>query len=86
MLALRVSAAGLGQGNNHHALVSSAKFSAQPWQFDIGRLYIRMLCALRLARVKKIAPRLYRDPTIDEDTVEALTTHRSHMPSEYRLR
>ena len=29
--------------NNHHAFPSSAKFSVQRWEFDIGWLYIRVL-------------------------------------------
>lgn len=37
--------------NNHHADPRSAKFGAQWWEFDIGWLYIRLLSALRLAKV-----------------------------------
>ncbi len=73
--------------NNHHAFPSSAKFSVQAWEFDIGWLYIRVLCAFGLARVKKIAPRLYRDPkksSIDEGTAQAVTTHRLRVLSDYR--
>ena len=53
--------------NNHHAFASSAKFSCQPWEFDIGWLYIRILSALGLARVKKIAPK----PVLNRAKVEA---------------
>ncbi len=73
--------------NNHHAFPGSAKFSVRAWEFDIGWLYIRVLCALGLARVKKIAPRLYRDPkksSIDEGTAQAVTTHRLRVLSDYR--
>ncbi|MCI0463413.1 MAG: transposase, partial [Gemmataceae bacterium] len=72
--------------NNHHAFASSARFSTQPWEFDIGWWYIRVLCALGLARVKKIAPRLYRDPRkslIDEDTVRAVTSCRLQVLWDY---
>lgn len=37
--------------NNHHADPRSAKFKARWYEFDIGWVYIRILAALRLARV-----------------------------------
>jgi stearoyl-CoA desaturase (delta-9 desaturase) len=37
--------------NNHHADPRSAKFKARWWEFDIGWMYIRILSALRLAKV-----------------------------------
>jgi stearoyl-CoA desaturase (Delta-9 desaturase) len=37
--------------NNHHADPRSAKFSAKPFEFDIGWLYIRLLSAVNLAKV-----------------------------------
>lgn len=72
--------------NNHHAFASSAKFSSRPWEFDISWFYIRILCALGLARVKKVAPTLYRHPSksrIDKDTMQAITTHRLEVVSDY---
>lgn len=72
--------------NNHHAFASSARFSSQAWEFDIGWWYIRALRALGLARVKKIAPRLYRNPRkslIDEDTVRAVASCRLQVLSDY---
>lgn len=44
--------------NNHHAYASSAKFSIKKWEIDIGWGYIKLLSALKLARVKKTVPRL----------------------------
>lgn len=44
--------------NNHHAYGTSAKFSSKWYEFDIGWGYIRILQALRLAQVKKVAPKL----------------------------
>lgn len=38
--------------NNHHKNPRSAKFSVNPWEFDIGWLYIRTLVFLGLAKVK----------------------------------
>ncbi|WP_153144842.1 fatty acid desaturase [Dechloromonas sp. H13] len=42
--------------NNHHAFATSAKLSSRWYEFDIGWMYIRILAALGLARVKKLAP------------------------------
>ena len=38
--------------NNHHAFPCSARFAVQRWELDIGWLWIRLLRALRLARVR----------------------------------
>ncbi|MGH8582631.1 MAG: DesA family fatty acid desaturase [Gammaproteobacteria bacterium] len=72
--------------NNHHAFAGSAKFSSKPWEFDIGWFYIRILCACGLARVKKVAPRLYRNrgkTAIDEDTVQTIRTYRLQVLADY---
>jgi stearoyl-CoA desaturase (delta-9 desaturase) len=72
--------------NNHHAFASSAKFSAKWWELDLGWVYIRLLQALRLARVKKIAPRLYRrveKPGVDLDTVRAVIGNRLQVMADY---
>lgn len=42
--------------NNHHSFATSAKLSNRWYEFDIGWMYIRILCVLGLARVKKLAP------------------------------
>ncbi|RQO61242.1 acyl-CoA desaturase [Variovorax sp. KBW07] len=42
--------------NNHHAFPASAKLSSKWFEFDIGWLYIRVLQALGLAKVKHVAP------------------------------
>ncbi|SCX76810.1 Fatty-acid desaturase [Thiohalorhabdus denitrificans] len=42
--------------NNHHGYLTSAKFSARKWEFDIGWLYLRVLSALGLAEIKVVAP------------------------------
>jgi stearoyl-CoA desaturase (delta-9 desaturase) len=38
--------------NNHHLDPASAKLSRQPWEFDIGWFYVRILCFLRLAQLR----------------------------------
>lgn len=37
--------------NNHHLDPASPKFSRNWWEFDIGWMYIRILCWLRLAKL-----------------------------------
>jgi len=72
--------------NNHHAFASSAKFSCQPWEFDIGWVYIRFLAALGLARVKKVAPKpvLNRDKVeADHETVRAIISNRFQVMAQY---
>jgi small-conductance mechanosensitive channel len=44
--------------NNHHAYGTSAKFSAQWYEVDLGWLYIRALSAVGLAKVRRVAPKL----------------------------
>jgi stearoyl-CoA desaturase (delta-9 desaturase) len=46
--------------NNHHAYVASARLSSRWWEIDIGWIYIRALAFLRLATVRRVAPRLRR--------------------------
>jgi stearoyl-CoA desaturase (Delta-9 desaturase) len=72
--------------NNHHAFASSAKLSNRWYEFDIGWLYIRVLAALGLARVKKVAPtpRLGAlRPQVDAGTLQALITHRYDLLARY---
>jgi stearoyl-CoA desaturase (delta-9 desaturase) len=72
--------------NNHHAFASSAKLSSKWWEFDIGWFYIRLLSLLGLARVKKLAPRPWFEPSksgIDVDTVRAILTNHLHVMARY---
>ena len=65
--------------NNHHAYGSSAKFSSRWWEFDLGWAYIRLLAMLRLATVRKVAPKLVMTqakPVPDLATLQAVITHR----------
>lgn len=73
--------------NNHHAFPSSARFSVRRFEFDVGWLYIRVLAALRLARVRRVypRPRLASHPArIDFDAVRAVVTNRLHVLRAYR--
>ncbi len=72
--------------NNHHAYPSSAKLSNKWWELDLGWLYIRTLNLLRLAKIKKIAPKVHSDANkhlIDMDTVRAMARHRFHIIKVY---
>ncbi|HKE96730.1 MAG TPA: fatty acid desaturase, partial [Povalibacter sp.] len=72
--------------NNHHAFPSSAKFSVQRWEFDIGWLYIRVFQAFGLARVIRVAPepaRVAPRVHIDLETVRAVIVNRMHVLREY---
>ena len=72
--------------NNHHAYASSARFSNRWFEFDIGWAYIRIMQAMGLAQVKKVAPkvRLDNDKTsCDLATVQAVITHRYEILSRY---
>ncbi len=72
--------------NNHHAFASSARFSVQWYEFDVGWLYIRILSALGLARVKKLAPRMVEVPgkgEPDADTVSAVLANRFQVMGQY---
>lgn len=72
--------------NNHHAFPSSAKFSVQRWEFDIGWLYIRIFQALGLAKVLRVAPepaRVAPRKHIDLETVRAVIVNRMHVLREY---
>ena len=72
--------------NNHHAFATSAKLSAKWYEFDIGWFYIRMMQALGLARVKKVAPTprfSAPKPAIDQETLAAIITHRYDVLARY---
>lgn len=72
--------------NNHHAFPSSAKFSVQRWEFDIGWLYIRIFKTLGLARVLRVAPEPAKvEPRvqIDLENVRAVIVNRMHVLRDY---
>jgi stearoyl-CoA desaturase (Delta-9 desaturase) len=72
--------------NNHHAFPRSARFSMQPWEFDMGWMWIRIFRFFGLARVLKEAPAPRIEPKprgLDADTLQALFTNRLHVLREY---
>jgi stearoyl-CoA desaturase (delta-9 desaturase) len=72
--------------NNHHTYPTSAKLSVKPYEFDIGWMYISILQAFGLAKVKKTPPKAaYGDvrPVADEKTLEALIANRYEIMASY---
>ncbi|MEQ1813453.1 MAG: fatty acid desaturase [Candidatus Nitrotoga sp.] len=72
--------------NNHHAYASSAKLSSKWYELDIGWVYIRALAALKLAQVKKLAPkvRLNRNKIhCDLETLQAVIVNRYEITARY---
>ncbi len=72
--------------NNHHAFPTSAKFSVQWYEFDLGWAYIRALSALGLARPKKLPPKVRLDPSkseVDAQTLQAVALNRYEVLARY---
>ena len=72
--------------NNHHTYATSAKLSNKWYEFDMGWMYIRVLSALGLATVKKVAPvaRLATEKTVpDFETLQAVLTNRYEVMARF---
>ncbi len=72
--------------NNHHTYPTSAKFSVKRWEFDLGWIYIRLLQFLKLARIKRVPPKLTETPGklhADIDTLAAIITNRFQVMARY---
>jgi len=68
--------------NNHHAYPFSARMSNKWWEFDLGWCYLRLLAAVGLARIRRVAPRVRLEPgrlRIDAETVQAVVRNRFHI-------
>jgi len=69
--------------NNHHAFPTSAKFSMRRHEVDMGWLHLKVLSALGLAKIRRVAnpPELESTsravPEIDE--LRAIIVHRMHV-------
>src|SRR5881394_1338990 len=69
--------------NNHHAFPTSAKFSMRRHEVDMGWLHLKVLAALGLAKIRRVAnpPELENTsramPEIDE--LRAIIVHRMHV-------
>ena len=72
--------------NNHHAYPTSAKLSNKWYEFDIGWLYIRILEAFQLAKVKHVPPAPHftaPKPAVDPDTLQAIIDCRYEVLARY---
>ncbi|CAB3786416.1 hypothetical protein LMG28688_02265 [Paraburkholderia caffeinitolerans] len=72
--------------NNHHTFATSAKLSNKWYEFDIGWMYIRMMQAVGLAKVKKVAPtpRLTKGKLVaDHETLQAVLSNRYEVMASY---
>ncbi len=72
--------------NNHHTFPTSAKLSSKWFEFDLGWTYIRILSALGLAKVLRVAPvPKVTAPRagIDVQTLQAVIANRYDLLSRY---
>src|SRR3989440_12447575 len=72
--------------NNHHAYPSSAKLSNRWFELDVGWLYLRLLEAAGLARVKRIPPKarfVAPRPAVGLHTPQAIIVHRYLVRASY---
>jgi len=72
--------------NNHHSFATSAKLSNRWYEFDIGWMYICILAALGMARVKKVAPvpkLLQPRAIVDLNMLEAVINNRYDLLARY---
>ncbi|MBY0377403.1 MAG: transposase, partial [Gammaproteobacteria bacterium] len=71
--------------NNHHAFGASAKLSVRKFEFDIGWMYIRVLQFCKLAKPRRVIPKLEQTyaKDIDVSTLTTLLTHKFHFLKQY---
>ncbi len=72
--------------NNHHAYPTSAKLSNKWYEVDLGWMYIRILEALGLAKVKHVAPTPHfaaPKTAVDPDTLQAIIRCRYDVLATY---
>jgi stearoyl-CoA desaturase (delta-9 desaturase) len=72
--------------NNHHAFPTSARFSMRPNEVDMGWLHLKVLSALGLAKIRRVAeePSPQQAPaTPDIDSLRAVLVNRMHVLRHY---
>jgi stearoyl-CoA desaturase (delta-9 desaturase) len=75
--------------NNHHAFPTSARFSMRPHEVDMGWLHLKVLVALGLAKIRRVAS----TPELEEtqrtnteiDELRAIFVNRMHVLRHYTL-
>ena len=72
--------------NNHHTYPTSARLSNKWYEFDIGWLYIRLLSAVGLAKILRVAPvpRVAKpNPRVDVEMLQAVIANRYDLLAKY---
>jgi stearoyl-CoA desaturase (Delta-9 desaturase) len=72
--------------NNHHTYITSAKLSNKWYEVDLGWIYICILAAMGLARVRKVAPVPHVGAVrlvVDEETLQAVVANRFDILARY---
>lgn len=72
--------------NNHHAFSASARLSSRWWELDIGWIYIQLLAAIKLAKVRRVAPRIHLTPAkphCDLATLQTIVIHRYEVQAKF---
>jgi len=72
--------------NNHHTYPTSARLSNKWYEFDLGWMYIRMLSAIGLARILRVAPvAKVASPRVrvDVETLQAVINNRYDLLAKY---
>jgi stearoyl-CoA desaturase (Delta-9 desaturase) len=86
---LGVLVAGEELHNNHHAFPTSARFSMRPHEVDMGWLHLKVLSALGLAKIRRVAnpPELKAEAraTPELDELRAIIVNRMHVLRHYTL-
>jgi stearoyl-CoA desaturase (delta-9 desaturase) len=72
--------------NNHHAFPTSARFSLRRDELDMGWLHIRLLGALGLVKIRRVAPQpalMEQSESTDIDKLRAIIVNRMHVLSHF---
>ncbi len=72
--------------NNHHAFPSSARFSMRWFELDVGWLYLKALAKLKLATIRRVAPKVViREDaaSVDLETVKAVVNTKLDVLASY---
>ena len=86
---LGILVAGEELHNNHHAFPTSARFSMRPHEVDMGWLHLKVLVALGLAKIRRVASMPELEETsranTELDELRAIIVNRMHVLRHYTL-
>jgi len=72
--------------NNHHAFPTSARFSVRPGEIDMGWLHLKVLSALGMAKIRRVATKPDLGPAAaspDLDALRSILINRMHVLRAY---